>query len=231
MNILAIDTSSEYLSLALQSARTRSVILEKIGNKHTEFALDKISLLLKEHEIAVEDLNLIAYNQGPGSFTGLRVGLSLAIGIALGLDIKLVPIPSFAIFAHAVKNKFGLTGNVLVGLDARLKQLYVAGINVDTWDYFLSPEVLDPGKINYAENIKLIGSGFETYLDMLQLPLQDAVKRSQYNLDSHPDGLNLIDLALSGAYPTVAVEQADLLYLRDKVALNAAEQAQNRVQL
>lgn len=231
MNILAIDTSSEYLSIALQSATKRSFVLEKIGNKHTEFALDKIALILKEHDIAVEDLNLIAYNQGPGSFTGLRVGLSLAIGISLGLDIKLVPIPAFAIFAHAAKTKFGITGNVLVGLDARLNQLYLAGINVDTWEYFLAPEVIDPGEINYAENVKLIGNGFQAYLELLQKPLQFVAQDPKYNLESHPDALNIIDLALTGVYPSVEVEKADLLYLRNKVALNLAEQAQNRAQL
>lgn len=225
MNILAIDTSSEYLSIALQSANKRSYILEKIGSRHTEFALAKISLILKEHGIAVEDLNLIAYNQGPGSFTGLRIGLSLAIGISLGLAIKLVPVPAFAIFAHAAKTKFSLSGNVLVGLDARLNQLYVAGINVDTWEYFLDPEVIDPGEINYAENVKLIGDGFQMYVDLLQSPLQKIVKDNKYNLELYPNALNIIDLARTGAYPVVEVEKADLLYLRNKVALNLAEQA------
>lgn len=229
MNILALDTSSEYLSIALHTVNKRSYILEKIGNKHTEFALGKIAQILKEHEIAVEDLNLIAYNQGPGSFTGLRIGLSLAIGIALGLEIKLVPIPAFAIFAHAAKTKFNISGNVLVGLDARLGQLYVAGINVDTWEYFLSPEVIDPGKINCAENVKLVGDGFQAYLDLLQEPLQEVAKNTKYDLESHPNGLNMIDLALTGVYPAVEVEKADLLYLRNKIALNIAEQAQNRV--
>lgn len=229
MNILAIDTSSEYLSIALQSEHKRSYILEKIGNKHTEFALDKVAQILEEHAITIEDINLIAYNQGPGSFTGLRIGLSLAIGISLGLDIKLVPIPAFAIFAMAAKSRFGIAGNILVGLDARLNQLYLAGINVDTWGYFLNPELIDPDKINYVENITLIGNGFNAYIDLLQKPLQQKVLDSTYNFDTHPNALNMIDLALTGIYKEVEAEHADLLYLRNKIALNLAEQAKNKL--
>ena len=228
MNILAIDTATEYLSIALQSENKRSYLIEKIGNRHTEFALDKISQILSEHDITVEDLNLIVYNQGPGSFTGLRVGLSLAIGIALGLEIKLMPIPAFAIFAHALKEQFKINGNVLIGLDARLNQLYVAGVNTDTWDYFLDPEVIDPDKINYAENLIPIGEGFTRYLEMLQPSLQTAVKNSKYKLDTYPNALNLLDLALTNRYPQLNVEDADLLYLRDKVALNLEEQQAKR---
>lgn len=229
MNILAIDTGTENLSVALESNGKRSFILEKVGNRHTEFALDKIANLLNQHNLKVTDLDLIAYNQGPGSFTGLRIGLSLSLGIALGLDIKLVAIPSFAIFANALKQKFNISGNVLVGLDARLSQLYLAGINVDTLEYFLNPEVVDPGKINYVDNVIPFGSGFKTYLDLLQPELRTVVENSKYQLDEYPNALNLLDLA--NKYPAINIEDADLLYLRDKIALNIEEQARHRSSL
>lgn len=229
MNILAIDTGTDNLSIAVQSEGKRSFILEKVGNRHTEFALDKIANLLDEHNLKVTDLNLIAYNQGPGSFTGLRIGLSLSLGIALGLDIKLVAIPSFAIFAHALKQKFNIHGNVLVGLDARLNQLYLAGIDVDTLEYFLNPEVIDPGKINYVDNVIPFGMGFTTYLDLLQPELKVVIENSKYKLDEYPNALNLLDLA--NKYSSINIEDADLLYLRDKIALNVEEQAKLKAAL
>lgn len=229
MNLLAIDTGTDNLSIAVQSESKRSFILEKVGNRHTEFALDKIAKLLDEHNLKVTDLNLIAYNQGPGSFTGLRIGLSLSLGIALGLDIKLVAIPSFAIFANSLKQKFDIHGNVLIGLDARLSQLYLAGINVDTLEYFLNPEVIDPGKINYVPNIIPFGSGFTTYLDLLQPELRAIIEKSKYKLDEYPNALNLLDLA--DKYPSINIEEADLLYLRDKIALNVEEQAKLKTSL
>lgn len=225
MNILAIDTSTENLSLALHSNGESTFFLEKVGNRHTEFALNKIAILLNEHGLKVADLNLIAYNQGPGSFTGLRIGLSLSLGLALGLDIKLIPIPSFALFANAIKHKFNLSGNILVGLDARLNQIYLAGINVDTFEYFLDPQLIDPDKIDYIENAIPTGNGFVSYLNLLQPQMRAVIENSQYIIDEYPNALNMLDLVLSGRYSSVNVEDADLLYLRDKIALNVEEQA------
>lgn len=228
MNILAIDTSGENLSLAIQTPHKRSFMIKKVGNHHTEFAIDEIAKLLAEHNLKVTDLNLIAYNYGPGSFTGLRIGLSLSLGIALGLDIKLMPIPAFAIYANALKQKYNLSGNVLIGLDARLNQLYLAGINVDTLEYFLNPDVVDPGQINYVENIIPFGNGFDVYLELLQPKLRSVVENSKYKLDSYPNAENMLDLALTDKYPQLESTDADLLYLRNKIALNVEEQAKLR---
>lgn len=225
MNILAIDTSTEYLSMALQSEKQRTFFIEKIGNRHTEFALDKIKYLLDEHSLKVADLNRIAYNQGPGSFTGLRIGLSLALGLALGLDVKLVPIPSFMIFAEAFKNKYNLSGNILVGLDARLNQLYLAGVNLDTLEYFLKPTLIDPDKIDCIEGANMIGNGFTNYINLLKPDLRQVLEIQEYNLDEYPNALNMLDLVATNKFSAIDVKDADLLYLRDKIALNLNEQA------
>lgn len=231
MNILAIDTSTENLSLAVHSNGNSTFFLEKVGNRHTEFALDQIAILLNEHNLKVTDLNLIAYNQGPGSFTGLRIGLSLSLGLALGLDIKLIPIPSFALFANAIKCKFNLSGNILVGLDARLNQIYLAGINVDTFEYFLDPQLIDPDQINYIENVIPIGNGFINYLNLLHPQMRSLIENSQYKIDEYPNALNMLNLVLAWRYSPVNIEDADLLYLRDKIALNVEEQAKLKASL
>jgi tRNA threonylcarbamoyladenosine biosynthesis protein TsaB len=224
MNILAIDTSSEYLSLALQSNSKESHILEKIGSRHTEFILDKIHEILTLHNLVVNDINLIAYNQGPGSFTGLRIGISAAIGIALGLDIKLVAIPSFAIHAIAIKNKYNLSGRVLVGLDARLNQLYIAGINLNDFTYFIDPAVANPNEIEYTQDTIYIGNGFITYLDSLNPKVQDNIKSSEFSSNDYPNALGMLELVNMRTYPELDVDNADLLYLRNKVAMSLEEQ-------
>ena len=63
MNVLAIDTSSEYLSLALQTGSSQFHILEKVGNKQSNYILPKIEDLLKQNNLKISDINLIAYNQ------------------------------------------------------------------------------------------------------------------------------------------------------------------------
>lgn len=220
MNILAIDSGSEYLSLALQTRQGRSYILEQVGNKQSNHILAKIDELLVTNKLTVAEINLIAYNQGPGSFTGLRIGLSVAMGMAFGLNIKLVPIPAFALFAH------GYQQEVLVALDARLNQVYLAGLNATTLHYFLHPQVCDPDKIPYYPQCSLVGNGFRVYRSLLNAQLKPLVATSY----DYPTALSMLDIVNSARYMPIAPDQADLLYLRNKVALNLTEQQQIKSQ-
>lgn len=221
MNILAIDTSSEYLSLALQKGLRQQHILEKVGNKQSEYILPQINNLLEQNNLKISDVNLIAYNQGPGSFTGLRIGLSVAMGIALGSNIELVPIPAFALYAANAKSKSN-SNKMLVAIDARLNQLYLAGINTQTFDYFLDPMLIDPAKVPYIDESVLVGNGFKQYWDLLS----DNIKNLLFLDLEYPNAENMLDLAISGKYMKIKAHDASLLYLRDKVALNLAEQHQ-----
>jgi len=220
MNILAIDSGSEYLSLALQTSFAQHDILEKVGNKQSNYIIDRINTLLLQNNLTVNQINLIAYNQGPGSFTGLRIGLSVALGMALGLEIKLVPIPAFAIFAYAQ------LGDVLVALDARLNQVYLAGINTTTLDYFIQPQLVNPDKIPYYSNCTLIGNGFNLYHNQLDVRWKELLPSNQ---DKYPSALNMLALVNSGKYLAKSPNAADLLYLRNKVALDLHEQQQLQI--
>ncbi len=221
MNILAIDTSSDYLSLGLQSGSKQCHILEKVGNKQSELILPQINDLLRQNNIKISDINLIAYNQGPGSFTGLRIGLSVAMGIALGLNINIVPVPAFAIYAYNAKSKLNNVYNkILVAIDARLNQIYFAGLDIQTMDYFLEPIVVDPSKVFYVENSILIGNGFKKYFELLP----SEVKSLKYLDIEYPDAKNILNLVLSKKYLELKPHEADLLYLRNKVALDLKEQ-------
>lgn len=212
MNILAIDCATDYLSLALQKGEKRTFVLEQVNNKQSNYILPRIKQLIADNDLHLADINYIAYNQGPGSFTGLRIGLSIAIGLAYGLDIPLIPIPGFAIFANTVSTK------ALVAIDARLDQVYIAGVNPDK-SYFLEPQLLRPEQIPPINDSILLGNGFRVYRDRIHLALQNKV--IDYN---YPNALNILDLVATGVFPQVSNADADLLYLRNKVALNLTEQ-------
>ena len=246
--ILAIDTASEYLSIAIQNNLITDSILLKVGNTQSTFVLPKIHELLAKHNLTIGDVTLIAYNQGPGSFTGLRIGISVAIGIAYGLGINLVAIPSFAIYANAIiqqinANKINLSSSlnindkisddhllqeksqkILVGIDARLGQIYLAGLNSHDFSYFLEPTLANPEQITAIENCILCGNGFTVY----QEQLSPKIKAMPYinHHDEHPNAINLIEL--SDYYPKQTPEQANLLYVRNKIALNLEEQNANK---
>jgi len=218
-NILAIDTSSAYLSLALQAGNTIYSYIDKVDNKQSENIIPEIQKLLAEAGIKAKNIDYIAYNQGPGSFTGLRIGLSVALGIAFGIKALLIPIPAFAIYALQAQELSGFN-QVIVGLDARLNQLYFAGMDACTLEYFIQPELINPGDAIIQTGMVAIGSGFMLYKELIP-KLQDELNLLN---PQYPAATYLLKIANYGKFTPVSPEKADLLYLRNKVALNLDEQ-------
>ena len=219
MIVLAIDTSNEYLSLALEVEGKRFSSLDKVLNKQSHYIIEKINTLIKEANINLSQISLIAYVEGPGSFTGLRVGLSVALGLAYGINAKLVAIPSFAIYARASKEK----SDILVGIDARLNQIYLAGINALSLDYFIKPCVIDPDKIECGSHVKLVGNGFGIYNKLLS----DKIKELKHIEIDYPSASCMLDIVALNKYPIVGLNEANLMYIRNKVANTLIEQQQS----
>ena len=221
--ILAIDTGREYLSLAIKSNDTMGSMLIKADNKQSTFILPHIKALLDKHGLCIQNISQIAYNQGPGSFTGLRIGISIAMGIAYGLGIDLIAVPSFAIYANAIKNKL-TTKKVLIGIDARLGQMYLAGLNLTDFTYFIEPHLANPNEIQLIKDCDVCGNGFEIYKDQLHVNMQNInyVK----NEDIYPSALNLIELCQY--YSPKTPQGSEILYVRNKIALNLEEQYANK---
>jgi len=106
--LLAIDTSTQQASIALYDRRPdpgrgRQLLAEQSwfsANRHTEELMPAISALLSLAGVAARDLTAVAVAIGPGSFTGLRVGLAAAKGLVLAQDLKLAGIPTLDVTAH-----------------------------------------------------------------------------------------------------------------------------------
>lgn len=90
MTLLAIDTALENCSVGLEAGGVVFLRAETIGKGHAELLLPAIAALLAEAEIAAGSITRIAVSVGPGSFTGLRVGISAARGLALVNHIPVV---------------------------------------------------------------------------------------------------------------------------------------------
>ncbi|MBD3647385.1 MAG: tRNA (adenosine(37)-N6)-threonylcarbamoyltransferase complex dimerization subunit type 1 TsaB, partial [Pseudomonadales bacterium] len=100
MNVLALDTSSDALVLGLQRGETRTGVFEVLDRSHSREILPRITGLLKEAGLSLDELQLIVYGQGPGSFTGLRITVGVVQGLAFGLDIPVAPVSSLACLAQ-----------------------------------------------------------------------------------------------------------------------------------
>jgi tRNA threonylcarbamoyladenosine biosynthesis protein TsaB len=124
VNILAIDTATDALSIALGSGGAELWSLEAdIGLRHSELVLPLIDTVLKTAGITPQDLSMVACMQGPGSFTGVRIGFSTAKGISLALNIPLAAVPTLDCMAYSWKLSPGI---VIPVIDAKRRRYFTA---------------------------------------------------------------------------------------------------------
>ena len=116
---LAIDTAAPRLQLALLLADGRvDVSVDEIATGHAELLFDRVAALLARNGLDYPDLERVVTTTGPGSFTGLRIGLSAARGIGLARTIPVIGVPSLLALS------LGAAGAVTVLLDARRGEAY-----------------------------------------------------------------------------------------------------------
>jgi len=168
--ILGLDTSTEILGLALlREGRVVSSLSLAIGRSHSEKLPGTLDRFLTEAGALVSDLSGLAVSIGPGSFTGLRVGLSLAKGMASTLGLPLVGVPTLKALAWRYRPSRLPIGAML---DARKGEVYYAlfeeregTLERNTPDRALSPEALAN---EIRETILFVGSGVRVYGDFLK---------------------------------------------------------------
>ncbi len=129
--ILAIETSGELCSVALLNEN--DVLFEiniKKKNVHSEMIFRLISEALELSSLSVDDLKAVAVSSGPGSFTGLRIGMSAAKGIAFGANLPVIPVPTFDALAWQIYSLSGLR-NFAIANVVNVTELYYADYNFD----------------------------------------------------------------------------------------------------
>ncbi|MDT8400013.1 MAG: tRNA (adenosine(37)-N6)-threonylcarbamoyltransferase complex dimerization subunit type 1 TsaB [Pseudomonadales bacterium] len=123
MKILALDTSTEACSVALYLDGEMDELYELIPRQHAARLLPMIQALMKENGLVFTDLDAIAFGQGPGSFTGLRIAAGVAQGVAFGAGLPIIPVSTLAALARQANRQFG-SEYVLSCLDARIEEVY-----------------------------------------------------------------------------------------------------------
>jgi tRNA threonylcarbamoyladenosine biosynthesis protein TsaB len=131
MRVLAMDTSLEACSVAIAGGRGGPVLVsEMIGRGHAERLFGMIDAAMQDAGLAFADLDRIAVTVGPGSFTGLRVGIAAARGFALALGRPAVGIGTLDVHAASARGLVGARP-VLALLDARRDELYGQAFDAD----------------------------------------------------------------------------------------------------
>jgi len=126
--ILNIETSTKNCSVSI-AQNGKNIAIKEMANEgysHAEMLHVFIEKLLEENGLKTEDLNAIAVSQGPGSYTGLRIGVSAAKGLCFAVDIPLIAVETLTVLAHQVNIESGL---IIPMIDARRMEVYSAIFN------------------------------------------------------------------------------------------------------
>ena len=223
MNLLAIETSTEYCSVALWQDGVVSARIENVGQKHSEVLMTMVDEVLKGAGTNIRQMGGIAFGKGPGSFTGVRIACGVAQGLAFGADVKVVGVCTLQALAEAAgKDK------VIAALDARMGELYLAAYQKqgDVWQTVVEPclcKAADAPTID-GEGWFGCGSGFAVS-DALQQ--RYAAQLDGVDAKAVPQAASIARLAAVEFAHGNAVDAAMALplYLRDKVALTTRERA------
>jgi tRNA threonylcarbamoyladenosine biosynthesis protein TsaB len=121
MNLLALETATESCSVALLAGERLFVRSEIAPRRHAELLLPMCEEVLGEAGLARRDLDALAVGCGPGAFTGVRLAISAAQGIALALDIPVAPVSSLAALALQAPDNGAA---ILAVIDARMGEIY-----------------------------------------------------------------------------------------------------------
>ena len=222
MNLLALDTSTEYCSVALWRDGRVDALDAHAGHRHSELLLPMVDELLKRHGMAVTGLDGIAFGEGPGSFTGLRIGCGVTQGLALGAGLPVVGVSTLLALAEAARS-----GRAVCCLDARMGEIYHAAYARSDagWAAVHAPNLCAPSDAPPlpAGSWTGCGSGFAVHEAALRQRYEGRLSAIMPGAYPHARDIARLAAREFEAGRTVSAERAVPVYLRDRVALRTDE--------
>jgi tRNA threonylcarbamoyladenosine biosynthesis protein TsaB len=216
MKLLAIDTATERCSVALLIDDRIVECATETQRGHADLVLPMVEAVLAKGGLTLRQLDGLAYGRGPGGFTGVRIAVGVAQGLAYGAQLTTVGISDLA----AVAQQFASVGaRILVCMDARMNEVYWARfeaapdglVRATSLERVDRPEVVDPGDATV-----FAGTGFGAYPQLIAGRAATAVHAA-----ARPDAREIARLAVAelrsgrGQPP----QEAQPVYLRDQVAI------------
>ena len=219
MKLLAIDTVTEGCSAALLYNDEIHERYELTPRGHSQKILPMVDALLSQADLKLAQLDAIVMDRGPGSFTGVRIGVSVVQGLAFAMDLPVISISSLAALAQAAYRQRG-SENVLSVIDARMGEVYWGHYQLDNGRMCLqAAEAVSPvaGIKQLPGDWLAVGSGCQTYTDELAAIAGVHCEDCEA---SYPHAAFLLELACFDweAQNLLSAEQVQPVYLRDKVA-------------
>jgi len=223
VKLLAIDTSTEACSAALLIDDEIDTKFELAPQKHSQLILPMCEALLQENSITLQDLDAIAFAQGPGSFTGLRIAAGVTQGLAFGADLPVIGISTLEALAYEALCKHP-DASIISAIDARMSEVYWAEYSLNNYNSIIAAGSEQVGKPDVVfsqskREIVTIGSGWKVYKEDFV-----AFVKTHNIIQSYPDALPSAKLIVQLAVKKwlnkelKKAEEALPVYLRNNVA-------------
>lgn len=227
MKLLAFDTSTEQMAIAVQHGNAVFDHVAVGGAAASATLIPAILALLQRAGLILQDLDAICFGRGPGSFTGLRTACSVAQGLAFGAHVPVLPIDTLLALAQTARmqQRDAAHPHICAALDARMGQVYYS-----YYDFSSYPRIIDKGlSLVYPQNMHVFDDFEHLVLAGNVRPVYDALLpcalRSAAYVHCLPDARAMLQLApaLLAAGQAVAAQDAQPVYVRDKVAQTTQE--------
>lgn len=224
MKFLALDTSTEACSVALALDGQILALDEVCPQQHSKRILPMVQQLLADAGVSLHQLDGIIFGRGPGSFTGVRIGVSVAQGLAFGADLPVFGVSTLAAMAQAAAIQQNAT-EVIAAIDARMAEVYIAAFTLDEAGLMQAitpeiaakpaalPEVLT--SLSFTSQVLGVGTGWQTYPQALQQLAPALIAEAIL----YPSAQFMLPFA-SRAWQQqlfVSAELAEPVYVRDEV--------------
>ncbi len=226
MKLLAFETATEACSVAVWDSGRVLERFELAPRRHAELALPWADAVLAEAGIVRAQLDAIAVGRGPGAFTGVRLAIGLAQGIALGLDLPVLPVSTLAALALRAPDD---GRPILAAIDARMGEVYAAAFGRDG----AGVRPLSAERVAVPDAVELpggderwdgVGTGFAALDGALQARLRPRLAHIDPAALPHAADVARLAAIAFAAGQAVAPERVEPAYLRDNVALTLEQQ-------
>lgn len=228
MTILALDTCTEMCSVAVLNNDSLHEQSRLTQRGHSDLILGMLDAVLSDAGITLSDVDYLAFGRGPGSFTGVRVGVGVAQGVAFARQIPVIPVSTLSAVAQRAIDEHGAS-HIAVALDARMGEVYAAHFREEQGlavlcdnEQVCAPELFMPR--NESSEWFAAGTGWKEHKTTLEMNF--AGKLAGGNDSLLPTAAAMVKLAAheQAQGHSIPAEQAVPVYLRDNVAKKKGEQ-------
>ncbi|WP_386686234.1 tRNA (adenosine(37)-N6)-threonylcarbamoyltransferase complex dimerization subunit type 1 TsaB [Lonepinella sp. MS14437] len=225
LTLLALDTSTEACSVALLHQGEITHLDEVAQRTHTKRILPMIDQILGQSGLQLNQLDALVFGRGPGSFTGVRVGASVAQGLAFGADLPVIVVSNLTAMAQAAYQQHQAE-QVLCAIDARMNEVYFSALKAEKvrleigeflqWQAIIAEQVCSPVRLleqanPLSGNWLTVGTGWQSYSS-----LNNVAKNSEITLPSAKYMLS-VAVPMWFAKQTITATEIEPVYLRNEV--------------